>query len=46
MSLSDERTRTIATLRSAGVIALDVPAQELSVKLIDAYLDVKARGLI
>ncbi len=46
MSLSDERTRTIATLRSAGVIALDVPAKELSVKLIDAYLDVKARGLI
>ena len=46
MSLSDERTKTIATLRSAGVIALDVPAKELSIKLIDAYLDVKARGLI
>jgi uncharacterized protein (DUF58 family) len=46
MSLSDERVKTIATLRAAGVIALDVPAAELSVRLIDAYLDVKARGLL
>ena len=46
MSLSDERAKTIATLRAAGVIALDVPANELSVRLIDAYLDVKARGLL
>ncbi len=46
MSLSDERTKIVATLRSAGVIALDVPAAQLSVKLIDAYLDVKMRGLL
>ena len=46
MSLSDERAKTIATLRAAGVIAIDVPANELSVRLIDAYLDVKARGLL
>ena len=46
MSLSDERAKTIATLRSAGVIAIDVPANELSVRLIDAYIDVKARGLL
>lgn len=46
MSLSDERAKTIATLRGAGVIALDVPANDLSVRLIDAYLDVKAKGLL
>jgi uncharacterized protein (DUF58 family) len=46
MALADERVKTIATLRAAGVIALDVPASQLSVRLIDAYLDVKARGLL
>ncbi len=46
MALADERLKTIANLRSAGAIALDVPADQLSMRLIDAYLDVKARGLL
>ncbi len=46
MALADERLKTIATLRAAGVIALDVPASQLSVRLIDTYLDVKARGIL
>jgi uncharacterized protein (DUF58 family) len=46
MTLSDERAKAMATLRGRGIITLDVPARELTVKLIDAYLDVKSRGLL
>jgi uncharacterized protein (DUF58 family) len=46
MTLDDERGRSIATLRSLGIIVVDVPAPELTVALLDAYLDVKARGLL
>jgi uncharacterized protein (DUF58 family) len=44
ISLADERAKAIAVLRSRGVIVVDVPAARLTVALLDAYLDVKARG--
>ncbi len=44
LTLSDERREAIAVLRSRGIIVVDAPAQGLSAGLIDAYLDVKARG--
>jgi uncharacterized protein (DUF58 family) len=46
MSLADERARAIAVLRSRGIIVVDVPAPKLTVAVLDAYLDVKARGLL
>ena len=46
MILSDERQKAIATLRALGIIVIDVPAPQLTVALLDAYLDVKARGLL
>jgi len=44
MSLAAEREKSIASLRSRGTIVVDVPAPQLTVALLDAYLDVKARG--
>ncbi|HMD02799.1 MAG TPA: DUF58 domain-containing protein [Candidatus Baltobacteraceae bacterium] len=46
MTLADERARAIATLRAGGVIVIDRPAPALNVAILDAYLDVKARGLL
>jgi uncharacterized protein (DUF58 family) len=46
MTLADERAKAIAVLRSRGIIVVDVPADRLTVALLDAYLDVKARGLL
>jgi len=46
MSLADERAKSIALLRGRGILVVDVPAPLLTVALLDAYLDVKARGLI
>jgi uncharacterized protein (DUF58 family) len=46
ISLADERAKAIAVLRSRGVIVVDVPAARLTVALLDAYLDVKARGTL
>jgi uncharacterized protein (DUF58 family) len=46
MTLSDERAKSIALLRARGIIVVDVPASKLTVALMDAYLDVKARGLL
>jgi len=46
MQLLDERRATIAQLRRAGIIVVDVPASRLTVAALDAYLDVKARGLL
>jgi uncharacterized protein (DUF58 family) len=46
MALADERERGIAILRSRGILVVDVPAPKLTVALLDAYLDVKARALI
>ncbi len=44
--LSEERARAVATLRERGVLVVDVPAAELTVALLDAYVDVKTRGLL
>jgi len=46
MTLADERTKAAAMLRSRGAIVVDVPAPRLTVALLDAYLDVKARGTL
>lgn len=46
MTLADERRAAIAILRSRGIIVIDVPAQDLTMALLDAYLDVKARSLL
>lgn len=46
MTLADERSKAIAILRARGIIVVDVPAAKLTVALLDAYLDVKARGLL
>ncbi len=46
MTLADERATAIAILRARGVIVVDVPAPRLTLALIDAYLDVKARGVL
>ena len=44
MTLAEERERSVAILRSRGIIVVDVPAPRLTLALVDAYLDVKARG--
>ena len=44
--LLDERQAALTTLRAHGVLTLDVPADELSVSVIDKYLELKARVMI
>jgi uncharacterized protein (DUF58 family) len=46
LTLEDERREAIARLRARGVLVVDAAAQRLTVALMDAYLDVKARGLL
>lgn len=46
MTLADERAKAIAQLRAGGTIVIDVPAEKLTLAILDAYLDVKARGLL
>lgn len=41
-----ERALTLEKLRHAGIFTLDVPADELSVAVINRYLEIKARMLI
>src|SRR5665213_1114824 len=45
-TLADERARAVATLRDRGILVVDVPAAELTVALLDAYVDIKTRGLL
>ncbi|HEX3469003.1 MAG TPA: DUF58 domain-containing protein [Candidatus Elarobacter sp.] len=45
-SLADERARAVALLRDRGILVVDVPAADLTVALLDAYVDVKTRGLL
>ena len=45
-TLSDERAHAVATLRNRGILVVDVPAAELSIALLDAYVDIKTRGLL
>lgn len=44
--LLDERRTTLERLRHQGVLTLDVPADELSLGVINRYLDIKAQGMI
>ena len=45
-TLLRERELALEELRSRGVLTLDVPADELSVALIERYLQIKARTLL
>ncbi len=45
-TLLRERELALEKLRSRGVLTLDVPADELSVALIERYLQIKARTLL
>jgi uncharacterized protein (DUF58 family) len=45
-SLSAERERAVAGLRARGMLVVDVPARDLRVATLDAYLEVKTRGLL
>ncbi len=44
--LQAERRKTMAMLSKRGISVIDVPAKDLTVSLINAYIDVKARNLI
>ena len=46
LGLLEERSRAIAMLRARGILVVDVPAARLTLSLLDAYLDVKGRGLL
>lgn len=45
-TLAAERARAVALLRARGIGVVDVPAAELSIALLDAYVDVKTRSLL
>lgn len=45
-TLADERARALAALRERGILVVDVPAAELTVALLDAYVEIKTRGLL
>ena len=44
--LAGERARAVAQLQNRGILVVDVPAAELTVALLDAYVDIKTRGLL
>jgi uncharacterized protein (DUF58 family) len=46
LDLREERRTAAARLTRAGAIVVDVPANELTVALVDRYLRVKQRGLL
>ncbi len=43
VQLLDERQATLHTLQSRGILTLDVPANHLSIAVINRYLELKAR---
>ncbi len=45
-NLQMERARTAAILNQRGVIVIDVPAKDLTVSLINAYVEIKSRNLL
>jgi uncharacterized protein (DUF58 family) len=45
-TLIDERRIVLDTLQRSGVLTLDVPADQLSVAVINRYLELKGRGAI
>ena len=42
----DERRVVLDTLNQAGVYTIDVPANKLTVAVINKYLELKGKGLI
>ncbi len=44
--LLDERQLTIERLTQTGILTLDVPADQLSIAVVNRYLDIKARNQI
>jgi uncharacterized protein (DUF58 family) len=44
--LAAERRKTAAILTQRGIGVIDVPAAQLTVSLINAYVDVKSRNLL
>jgi uncharacterized protein (DUF58 family) len=44
--LVDERTLILEKLRQRGVLTLDVPANQLTIAVVNKYLELKARGRI
>jgi uncharacterized protein (DUF58 family) len=44
--LLEERQITLEQLQRQGVLTLDVPADELSIAVVNRYLELKARQLI
>ncbi len=44
--LAAERTRAVALLRDRGIGVIDVPAGDLTLAVIDAYVDIKSRGAL
>ncbi|MFN2460937.1 MAG: DUF58 domain-containing protein [Candidatus Velthaea sp.] len=45
-SLAAERERAVALLRERGIGVVDVPAADLTVALLDAYVEIKSRALL
>jgi uncharacterized protein (DUF58 family) len=45
-TLAAERARAVNLLRSRGVGVIDVRARDLTVALLDAYVEVKTRSLL
>ncbi|HME81607.1 MAG TPA: DUF58 domain-containing protein [Candidatus Eremiobacteraceae bacterium] len=45
-TLAAERRKAAALLQQRGIAVIDVPAAQLTVSLINAYIDVKARDLL
>jgi uncharacterized protein (DUF58 family) len=45
-SLAAERERAVGELRARGMLVVDVPARDLRLATLDAYLNVKTRGLL
>ena len=46
LTLDERRRATLETLKGRGVIPIDVPADRLTPAVINAYLDLKARGRV
>ena len=46
LTLVERRRATLESLNTRGVIPIDVPADRLTPEVINAYLDLKARGRV
>ena len=46
LRLAAERARAVAHLRGRGIGVIDVPARDLTIAALDAYVEVKTRALL